>query len=237
MPSSPTASTRKSGGLPFFKEDGGLQANQLQRGLWGVLSDEDDELPGLLEYLDLLSDKKTEPSQLDEVKRRHARTTYWTRVKAKRDGNHTAAAIKKRITEIADGIDVEEDGLAAGIQRAMAMDARSKELKKMLKEQRALLLEETVEAVRSIDRERAVEVLRGMWVEPLRNEFTAAVDAVIEGFAKEVERRAHRYDVTLADVEEQIEESSRELCGLLGQLRGSDSDMEGVRGADEGAGR
>lgn len=217
------------GSLPFLKEDGSLQTSQLQRGLWGVLSDEDDELPGLLEYLDLLADKKTEPSQLDEVKRRYARTTDWTRVKAKRDGNHTAAAIKKRITEIADGIDVEEDGLAAGIQRAMAMDARSKELKKMLKQQRALLLEETVEAVRSIDRERAVEVLRGMWVEPLRNEFTAAADEVIEGFAKDVEKRAHRYDDTLADVEEQIEESSRELCGLLGQLRGSDSDMEGIR--------
>lgn len=53
-------------------------------------------------------------------------------------------------------------------------------------------------------------------------------DIVIKEFAAKIEKLAKKYSITMADVEEQIAETEKELSSMLDMLEGDTFDMQGL---------
>lgn len=51
---------------------------------------------------------------------------------------------------------------------------------------------------------------------------------MLDIFIEKLEALGKKYEITFADIEREIAEEERELCTLLGELRGSEYDMKGV---------
>ena len=213
--------------LDFVKDDGSLVVSALPRGLWDAAALEVDGLDGLIEYHDLLKEHADAEALAACIENNEG--TDWAAMRPKKDGTYTAATVKKRIEEIVAGSTFAEEGLASRLMRAIEGAEEAKAAKAEAKRLRAELVEQTRETIENIDDAGALAVLEADWIGGLKDDLAGIREGVVDGFKKAVTWRAERYATTLADVEEKIEESSRELCGLLGQLRGSESDMEGIR--------
>ena len=213
--------------LDFVKDDGSLVVSALPRGLWDAAALEVDGLDGLIEYHDLLKEHADAAALTACVENNEG--TDWAAMRPKKDGTYTAATVKKRIEEIVAASTFAEEGLASRLMRAMEGAEETKAAKAEAKRLRAELVERTRETIENIDDAGALAVLEADWIGGLKDDLAGIREGVVDGFKKAVTWRAERYATTLADVEEKIEETSRELCGLLGQLRGSESDMEGIR--------
>lgn len=120
------------------------------------------------------------------------------------------------------------DSLEAKQLAAHALAEEEKELKKTAKASEAklhLLTKDTIEHLTDV---QAYSLLRQKWIEPLLSGLRQMPMDILNVFAARVQALASKYDTTLTHVEDEIAKTEQELAGMLGELTGSDADMQGL---------
>lgn len=144
-------------------------------------------------------------------------------------GNYSAQAVNRRIGELKEGVVVEEDSLLAKLLRAQALISKRKIEAKQAKDLAKELHLATKDFIEAVDDDTAMSLVRAKWVDTLTEQFEAVPTSIIGELVAKLEHLADKYAVTFAEVGTQIADTKSELVSMMGQLRGSDFDMAGVR--------
>ncbi len=134
-----------------------------------------------------------------------------------------AAEVKKAIK----AKEVEADILSI-LKKYDALNTEEKALKKKIKEQFNNLHIKTKETIEQLSDEQVKELLIAKWIKPIVNELSKLPENVINGFVSKLEALSKKYETTFFEVEEEIRSVETELCEMLGELTGSDYDMQGL---------
>ena len=123
----------------------------------------------------------------------------------------------------------EPDSLPARLDRANALFAEERRLKREVKEGRAALEAAAKEAVEGLSDEQALDLRYEKLVSPLVEGLRKLPNANVDELVSKLEELSKKYATTFADIDSQIREAEANLAGMLSQLTGSDHDMEGIR--------
>ena len=123
--------------------------------------------------------------------------------------------------------DAEAEVLAI-LKKVYNASEEEKKLKKQLKDKFAELQIATKEKIETLSDEEICSLLNAKWVKPLMNTLATLPSAVIADLSTRLEKLAAKYSVTFADIEEQLQQTEKELSGMLDQLCGSEFDMQGI---------
>ena len=211
----------------FIKDDGSIDGSKVNRAYWEACSEYCAELDGLICYWDTLKEKEKTVDDLLAVPARYL-GTGWSVLAAKKDGTYSFKVIETRINNLIEHINPDEESLAARLGcaiRALEIERQSKrELKVAQKE----LIEATCAYIKSISADEARAVLDAKWVRSLEAQFDGLVNASIETLKTKVKQLTCRYEITLKDVDNDIDTVSAELTEMLGRLKGNGFDMAGI---------
>ena len=86
----------------------------------------------------------------------------------------------------------------------------------------------TKDTIESLSDEQVYDLLHEKWIEPLVDGLSNLPNSIITDFTYNLEKLASKYNTTFSEVEEQIEETEKELSEMLGLLTGNDFDMLGI---------
>lgn len=127
----------------------------------------------------------------------------------------------------AKGDDIEPDTKEKLIKIVSLWDEQSK-LNKSVKVERKALIDKTIEAIQSLNDVQALNYLDMKWIYPISDEINSAADAVVESLIKEVNSLAHKYAISYHELNDQLVSAQGELSGLISQLEGDESSIEGL---------
>ena len=71
------------------------------------------------------------------------------------------------------------------------------------------------------------------WIDPICSGINKLADSVIAGFEKQINELMIKYDMTLVDVESQIESAGKSLAHMIDDLTGNEYDAKGLAGLKE----
>lgn len=114
------------------------------------------------------------------------------------------------------------------LKKAQKDNEEEKQLKKKIKDKAAALHMATKDTIESLSDEQVYDLLHAKWIVPLVDGLSNLPDSIITDFTSNLEKLASKYNTTYSEVEEQIEETEKELSGMLGLLTGNDFDMLGI---------
>ena len=103
-----------------------------------------------------------------------------------------------------------------------------KKLKKQITAKIVALINKTIETIENLTEEQIHDLLYAKWITPLLKQLHLVPDNVIKEFAGKIEKTANKYSIKMADVEEQIAETEKELSSMLDMLEGDTFDMQGL---------
>lgn len=192
------------------------------------IGDEIPEIDALREYVSYLKEKPGKTALLAYISE-HTEIS-WGTMKAAKNGTYPQKAANVRIKNLTDSATslLPEDSDMSRILRACKLFEERKSAKKVDKELTAKLIEDTKKRIEEVTDDDALFVLHAKWVDALVKKVASQSEAVVEKFKKKVEELSHKYEITMADVDMEIESSSQDLTGMLEQLTGSEKDMAGV---------
>ena len=186
-----------------------VQAALLSDDLIALKADEDrlaEITAAYEEALESLSEEEKEKEFVNEDK-----TAFvWTEVKK---------AIKAK--------ELDADVLAV-LKKAYADNEEEKKLKKQIKDRAAALHMATKDTIEGLSDDQVYELLHAKWIVPLVNSLSKLPDSIITDFISSLVKLASKYSTTFSEVEDQIEETEKDLSGMLDLLTGDDFDMQGL---------
>ena len=114
------------------------------------------------------------------------------------------------------------------LKKVSSDNEEEKKLKKQLKDQSAELHIETKKTIEGLSDDEVMGLLDQKWISPLVEGLGKLSESIISDFVSLIEKLAAKYETTFADVEDQIQETEKELSGMIDLLTGSEFDMEGL---------
>lgn len=114
------------------------------------------------------------------------------------------------------------------LKKANKLNEEEKKLKKQITAKIVALINKTIETIENLTEEQIHDLLYAKWITPLLKQLHLVPDNVIKEFAGKIEKTANKYSIKMADVEEQIAETEKELSSMLDMLEGDTFDMQGL---------
>mgnify|MGYP000870028864 CR=1 FL=1 len=114
------------------------------------------------------------------------------------------------------------------LKKYIKLDTEKKILNKEIKEESAELQIQTKIKIESLSDDEAYELLRAKWILPIIEGIKKLPTGVVNEFATKLEALAKKYETTLSDIAQQINDTEFELAGMLDQLTGNEYDMKGL---------
>ena len=137
-----------------------------------------------------------------------------------------ASKLKKAAKELRS--DGDQDELADQVEKARSLLDEQKAAKK---EQRSLstkLETSAKNAIEALSDQQAREILDVKWNRPIEDGIAALSRAEIDSLVDSVRDLSKKYEMTFAEVDEQIRTEEGNLSQMLGHLTGNDYDMAGI---------
>ena len=103
-----------------------------------------------------------------------------------------------------------------------------KALKKDLKKGKEDLEAKTKEVIEHLSEDEAKALVKQKWVDALLKELAQQQTDQLEEFGKKLEALTQKYSITLSDLGEEIQQTEKELQGMLDDLTGSEFDEKGI---------
>ena len=113
-----------------------------------------------------------------------------------------------------------------------------KNVKKLLTEEKALKKEqkkgkealeaETKKIIEHLSDDKSKTLVKHKWVDALLKDLEQQQSDQLEDFGKKLEALIQKYSITLSDLGEQIQQTKKELQGMLDDLTGSEFDEKGI---------
>ena len=101
-------------------------------------------------------------------------------------------------------------------------------LNKALKEARQTLTDKTIEYIEGLSDERAKEWIHCKWIMPVIDGILNTPDEICEELEKAVDAMSQKYATSYHDLNKQLTEAQDELSGLISQLEGDETSIEGL---------
>lgn len=105
---------------------------------------------------------------------------------------------------------------------------KEKALKKDLKKGKEDLEAKTKEVIEHLSEDEAKALVKQKWVDALLKELAQQQTDQLEEFGKKLEALTEKYSITLSDLGEEIQQTEKELQGMLDDLTGSEFDEKGI---------
>jgi type I restriction enzyme M protein len=135
------------------------------------------------------------------------------------------AKIKKDAKAKGDDIEPETKGK---LQKLAALWDEQTKLNKALKEARQTLTDKTIEYIQGLSDDSAKMWISEKWVGPVMKGIADTPDAICEELEKAVDAMSQKYATSYHDLNKQLTEAQNELSGLISQLEGDESSIEGL---------
>ena len=114
------------------------------------------------------------------------------------------------------------------LQKLAALWDEQTKLNKALKEARQTLTDKTIEYIEGLSDERAKEWIHCKWIMPVIDGILNMPDEICEELEKAVDAMSQKYATSYHDLNKQLTEAQDELSGLISQLEGDESSIEGL---------
>ena len=177
----------------------------------------------LTKYLEL----KKKKDKLDFVKA-HSEI-QWNQIESCKDGTYGVKMVKIAIRELRLNADFPDDSPENRIVTASMLQNSAKNLKSLIKEKEKALEAKTQKTIESLTEEQIYELLEAKWITPLVSQIAALPDELLFRWIAELTELSIKYEDTMLNIDAEIRGAEKQLCGLLGQLTGSDDDIEGIQ--------
>lgn len=112
--------------------------------------------------------------------------------------------------------------------RLVALWDEQTKINKSLKVSRQKLIDKTIASIQNLTDKEVLYYLNLKWVVPVDEKIHTAADKVIETLIDKVKRLAKKYSSPYKELEFQLSNSQKELAGLISQLDGDKSSIEGL---------
>ena len=139
-----------------------------------------------------------------------------------------AKGVTVKLKELRKAENEEERALKAVLEQYGNLSKEEKEIKKEIKELTSRLLIQTKETIEKLSDEQEEKLLSEKWIKPLISDLHNLPEQIVADFVKKVQSLADKYSTTLHDIEEEIEETERELIRMTDELTGNEFDMMGL---------
>ena len=133
-----------------------------------------------------------------------------------------------KLKELRKAENEEERALKAVLEQYGNLSKEEKEIKKEIKELTSRLLIQTKETIEKLSDEQEEKLLSEKWIKPLISDLHNLPEQIVADLVKKVQSLADKYSTTLHDIEEEIEETERELIRMTDELTGNGFDMMGL---------
>ena len=139
-----------------------------------------------------------------------------------------AKGVTVKLKELRKAENEEERALKAVLEQYGNLSKEEKEIKKDIKELTSRLLIQTKETIEKLSDEQEEKLLSEKWIKPLISDLHNLPEQIVADLVKKVQSLADKYSTTLHDIEEEIEETERELIRMTDELTGNEFDMMGL---------
>ena len=139
-----------------------------------------------------------------------------------------AKGVTVKLKELRKAENEEERALKAVLEQYGNLSKEEKEIKKEIKELTSRLLIQTKETIEKLSDEQEEKLLSEKWIKPLISDLHNLPEQIVADLVKKVKSLADKYSTTLHDIEEEIEETERELIRMTDELTGNEFDMMGL---------
>ena len=139
-----------------------------------------------------------------------------------------AKGVTVKLKELRKAENEEERALKAVLEQYGNLSKEEKEIKKEIKELTSRLLIQTKETIEKLSDEQEEKLLSEKWIKPLISDLHNLPEQIVADLVKKVQSLADKYSTTLHDIEEEIEETERELIRMTDELTGNEFDMIGL---------
>ena len=137
--------------------------------------------------------------------------------------------VKRIVKELKQDGSEDALALASVLGKAEALSKEEKELKSGVKKETEVLHLKTKEVIESLNGDQVRTLLQKKWVQPICDGIDALPEERLSDFAKQIQALTEKYDDTLEDIENEIQETERNLANMLSELTGDEFDMAGIR--------
>lgn len=144
------------------------------------------------------------------------------------DKKKLQAKIKEIKKQLKDGAEFDEDQYESIILKIDALDTKMKALKTNIKSKKAIIENETIAKYDALTDEEARMMLQQKWIDPLYDRLISLASESIKSYASQIDAVKSKYDITLNDVDKEINETEQVLCAMFDDLTGDLFDMKGL---------
>jgi type I restriction enzyme M protein len=183
---------------------------------------ESPEISGLQKYL-TLSKKKDKLEYISKTD-----SVAWNMITANKDGTYGKAAIHGRIVQLQLEYSFPENSFEEKMKQILLLMDEETQDKRELKVKKDMLHLETKKTIESMNEDTALKLLDLKWITPFVDGIFQLPEDMITKMISKIVYLNNKYTTTFADIEENRIEVSKKLYGMLGDLKGSTSDMEGL---------
>ena len=120
------------------------------------------------------------------------------------------------------------DETLAVLKNVKKLFTEEKALKKDLKKGKEDLEVKTKDVIEHLSDDEAKALVKQKWVDALLKELAQQQADQLEDFSKRLEALTQKYSITLSALGEQIQQTEKELQGMLDELTGSEFDEKGI---------
>lgn len=121
-----------------------------------------------------------------------------------------------------------EDSYEAKILRAGDLIAEEKSLKAQVKADAEALHLQTKATIEALTDAQVIALLELKWIHPLTTNMGKLPDAIINALSARVKALAGKYEITFAEVEDQIRDTEKSLSALMDELECGEHDRKGL---------
>lgn len=114
------------------------------------------------------------------------------------------------------------------LQRHEGLKKEEKNLKAEIKRKTAELHNQTKEVIEQLTDEQIYQLLKEKWITRLIDNLQKLPESIISGLIDQIQNIAKKYETTFFELENEIEETEKQLAAMLDDLEGNEFDMEGL---------
>lgn len=136
--------------------------------------------------------------------------------------------VTKMIKELKSSTTEEEIELREKLEKVEKLNAEEKKLKSEIKKDTLTLHNKTKETIEGLSDSEVKELLEKKWIDNIILNLYKLPDTIIDGLVRKLQNLQKKYEITLSDIEKEIEETSKKLIEMIDDLEGNEFDMRGL---------
>ena len=144
------------------------------------------------------------------------------------DDGFATKNIKAKLKELKQDAEVNKE-LIETLTKVETLSQEEKAKKTEIKNCQNELHEKTKDTILNLSDEQVKQLLYAKWIQPIVEGIAKLPETSIDQLVKKVDALKKRYESTLSDIDEEIKKTEKDLCKMLSELTGNESDMQGIR--------